>query len=510
MWISTTTQGCEECAKGGQAPSIQPVCRDEPNTTMEPVPVSLPYTRREFLRTAGGGLGGVALATLLASEGSAATDHAARARRVIQIFCPGGMSQVDTFDYKPELEKRAGKPFDPEGKLQFFASKPGNCQPSHWKFRQHGESGLWISDLFPKLAACIDDMAFIYSMHSKSALHGPACFMMNTGFTLPGFPSMGAWVTYGLGSESADLPAYVVLPDPRGLPPGGIINWGAGFLPAVHQATTLDPSNPEQPIADLYPPKNIAAVSPAADQAGLAFLQRLNRAHRADRRGNSELDARIKSYEMAARLQLSAPEAMDLRDESASVKTLYGLDHPEIGPFGRQCLLARRLAQRGVRFVQIYCGAENTTAKKIRPNWDSHEDVVRDHGYWGAVLDTGASALLQDLKQQGMLDDTLVICTTEFGRQPGAQGGSGKGRDHNAGAFTAWLAGGGIRGGIGFGATDELGFKAVESPTYCYDLHATALHLLGIDHTRLTFYHNGIERRLTDVHGHVIPQLLTG
>ena len=466
------------------------------------------FSRREFLKAAGGGLGGVALAAMLSSESHAQLHHAPKAKRVIQIFCPGGMSQVDTFDYKPELERRNGTPFAADGKLQFFASKPGNCRGSHWKFRQHGQAGLWLSDLFPRLAKCVDDMAFIYSMHSKTALHGPACFMMNTGFSLPGFPSMGSWVTYGLGSEADDLPAFVVLPDPRGLPPGGIINWGAGFLPAEHQATAISTTNPQQPIADLFPPADVTEVTPAADQAGLDFLQKLNRLHREPRGNNSELDARIKAYELAARLQLSAPEVTDLSHESHSIKELYKIDDAEIGPFGRQCLLARRLAQRGVRFVQIYCGAENTTAKKIRPNWDSHEDLTRDHGYWGAVLDTGASALLQDLKQQGMLDDTLVICTTEFGRQPASQGGSGKGRDHNAGAFTAWMAGGGIKGGVGYGATDELGYKAVEQPTYSYDLHATALHLLGVDHTRLTFYHNGIERRLTDVHGHVMKELL--
>ncbi len=470
--------------------------------------MSIRHSRRDFLQSAGGGLGGLALTAMLAGEGRAKLHHAPKAKRVIQIFCPGGMSQVDTFDYKPELEKRAGKPFDPDGTLQFFASKPGNCQGSHWKFRQRGESGLWVSDLFPKLAKCVDEMAFVYSMQSKTALHGPACFMMNTGFTLPGFPSMGSWVTYGLGSEADDLPAFVVLPDPRGLPPGGIINWGAGFLPAEYQATTLDTSNPTQVITDLFPPGDFAAATPDADRLGLEFLDQLNRIHREPRTSNSELDARIKAYEMAARLQLSAPEVTDLRDETAATQMLYDIDHPENGPFGRQCLLARRLVQRGVRFVQIYCGAENTTAKKIRPNWDSHEDLVRDHGYWGSVLDTGASALLKDLKRQGMLEDTLVICTTEFGRQPGAQGDEGKGRDHNAGAFTAWLAGGGIRGGLGYGATDELGFNAVQSPTYCYDLHATTLHLLGIDHTQLTYYHNGIQRRLTDVHGHVIQELL--
>lgn len=483
-------------------------------------------SRRDFLARVGGGFGLVPLGALLAFEnpargGSVDTSgrtrdsgrqpvphHPPRAKNVIQIFCPGGMSQVDTFDHKPELEKRNGKPFDPDGKLQFFASKPGNCRGSHWKFRQHGESGRWISDLFPRLAGCVDDMAFLYSMHSKSALHGPACFMMNTGFTLPGFPSMGAWVTYGLGSESDNLPSFVVLPDPRGLPPGGVINWGAGFLPATYQATTLSIENPGRPIRDLYPPDRFRDVVGIADRAGLEFLRKLNESHHASRPDNTELEARIKAYEMAARLQLSAPEAFNLRAESQQTRNHYGVDRPEIGSFGQQCLLARRLVERGVRFVQIYCGAENTTAKKIRPNWDSHENLPRDHGYWGAVLDNGAAALISDLKQRGMLDETLVICTTEFGRQPAAQGNAGIGRDHNAGAFTAWMAGGGIRGGIGYGATDDLGFKAIDKPTYCYDLHATALHLLGIDHTRLTWYHNGIPRRLTDVHGHVIHELI--
>ena len=251
--------------------------------------MSIRFSRRDLLQSAGGGLAGLALMAMLAGEGRAELHHAPKANRVIQIFCPGGMSQVDTFDYKPELEKRTGKPFDPDGTRQFFASKSGNCQGSHWKFRQHGESGLWMSDLFPKLASCVDDMAFNYSMHSKTALHGPACFMMNTGFALPGFPSMGSWVTYGLGSEADDLPAFVVLPDPRGLPPGGIINWGAGFLPAEHQATTLDTSNPTQPIADLFPPRDFAAANPEADRAGLAILEQLSRIHREPRTANSEL-----------------------------------------------------------------------------------------------------------------------------------------------------------------------------------------------------------------------------
>lgn len=467
----------------------------------------MPDTRRNFLHS----LSGAAFASLLHRDAAAASPlapkgghHTAKARAVIQIFCPGGLSHVDTWDYKPELEKRQGKPFDPDGKLQFFASKPGNCQPSWWKFRQHGECGRWMSDLFPKLAAKVDDMAFIHSMQSKTALHGPAMFMANSGFILPGFPSMGAWVTYGLGSLSEDLPAFVVLPDPRGLPPGGVLNWGAGFLPAIHQGTVIATDAEKPPIADLFPPKGYIEGS---EQKGREFLQVLNRTHAAARRENSELEARMAAYELAARLQLSAPEATNVSGESEATKKLYQLDHEDIGPFGRQCLLARRMVERGVRFVQLFCGAENTTAKKIRPNWDSHEDLVRDHGYWGPILDAGAAALLTDLKSRGLLESTLVICTTEFGRQPAAQG-AGKGRDHNPGAFTAWMAGGGIRGGTAYGTTDDLGFKAAEHPAYCYDLHATALHLLGLDHEKLSYYHNGIQRRLTDVHGHVIRDIV--
>ena len=314
---------------------------------------------------------------------------------------------------------------------------------------------------------------------------------------------MGAWVTYELGSEADNLPGYVVLPDPRGLPPGGVLNWGAGFLPAKQQGTPMQTAADKPPLADLFAPDEFKSNPRDANLISL-----LNRRHAVGRPGNSELEARIKAYEMAAKLQLSAPEATAITGESKATQKLYQLADEDIGPFGRQCLLARRLVERGVRFVQIFCGAENTTARKIRPNWDSHEDLPRDHGYWGRVLDGGAAALLKDLKVRGLLDETLVICTTEFGRQPAAQGNKGQGRDHNAGAFTAWLAGGGIRGGTSYGATDELGWKAAVNPTYSYDFHATALHLLGIDHERLSFYHNGIQRRLTDVHGHVIKELI--
>ncbi|TXT32980.1 MAG: hypothetical protein FD138_1991 [Planctomycetota bacterium] len=476
-------------------------------------------TRREFLWETGGGFGGVALASMLANEGLLASENsatanplasrkahfAAKATNVIQIFCPGGLSHVDTWDHKPELERRHGEPFDAELGKQTFAGIGGNYGKSFWKFRPHGECGRQISDLFPRLASHVDEMAFIHSMQSKSALHGPAMFMANSGFIRPGFPSMGAWVTYGLGSESENLPAFVVLPDTRGLPPGGLANWSAGFLPAVHQGTVIETSAERPPIADLFPPAD-RAVSPDAERDGREFLRTLNVAH-ANRRGDSLLEARITAYELAARLQMSAPEAVDLSSETAVTLKPYELDDVDVGPFGRQCLLARRLVERGVRFVQIFCGAENTSSKKIRPNWDSHEDIVRDHGYWGRVLDTGASALIADLKQRGLLDSTLIICTSEFGRQPFMQGAQ-KGRDHNPGVFTAWLAGGGIKGGTSYGSSDDLGWQAAEHPCYSYDLHATALHLLGLDHERLSFYHNGIARRLTDVHGHVIREIL--
>lgn len=476
-------------------------------------------SRREFLWNAAGGLGGIALAAILRDEGLLAAESrplknplaskpphfVPKAKGVIQIFCPGGLSHVDTWDYKPGLEERHGQPFDPELGKQTFAGVAGNYAKSFWPFRQHGQCGRWMSDLFPRLSGHVDDMAFIYSMQSKSALHGPAMFMANSGFIRPGFPSMGAWVTYGLGSESDNLPAFVVLPDPRGLPPGGLGNWAAGFLPAVHQGTVLETSTQKPPIADLFPA--MEQILPAeAEQSGRDFLRFLNTTH-AQSRADSLLEARIASYELAARLQISAPEAVDVSRETAATLQPYDLEDPDVGPFGRQCLLARRLVERGVRFVQIFCGAENTSSKKIRPNWDSHEDILRDHGYWGRILDTGASALLADLKQRGLLESTLIVCTSEFGRQPFMQG-TQKGRDHNPGVFTAWLAGGGIKGGTSYGTSDEVGFKAAENPSYSYDLHATALYLLGLDHEKLSFYHNGIQRRLTDVHGHVIREIL--
>jgi hypothetical protein len=467
--------------------------------------------RRNFLWQLGGGLGGIALAQLLTDQGLlAATADASRpgpqapakAKRVVQLFMSGAASQCDLFDYKPELIKRDGQPFDPGEKVELFQSSPGACMKSPWQWSQHGQCGKWMSGLVPHLAECVDDMAFIHSMVSKSNVHGPATFMQNTGFVLPGFPSMGAWVSYGLGNINDNLPTFVVLPDARGFAPNGPGNWSAGFLPAAHQGTMVRPSA-KNPIADLNPPAAADFITRESEAAGLELLRELNSEHLATREGDSRLDARIASYELAARLQLSAPEVLDLSDETASTLALYGLDQPLTEDFGRNCLVARRLLERGVRFVQVWSGADNGFPRR---NWDSHEDIAKDHGDMGGSMDRPAAALLKDLRSRGLLDDTLVIWTTEFGRMPCSQGS--KGRDHDPFTFTSWMAGGGVKGGVSYGESDEWSYKAVVNPTYCYDQHATVLRLLGIDHEKLTFRHNGIDRRLTDVHGKVIGELI--
>lgn len=427
--------------------------------------------------------------------------HKPRAKRVVQLFMSGAASQCDTFDYKPELIKRRGEKFDPGGKVELFQSAPGVVMPSPWEWKRYGKSGRWVSGLFPHLAECVDDMAFLYAMVAKSNVHGPATFMQNTGFVLPGFPSMGAWLSYGLGSLNENLPTFVVLPDNRGVPPNGPANWGAGFLPATHQGTVVK-AGAKTPIYDLFPPER-PYLTPQSERESQALLQKLNKEHQATRPGDTRLSARLQSYALAARLQLSAPEVLDIAGESPETRRLYGVDDPITADLGRRCLTARRLLERGVRFVQIWSGADNGFPRR---NWDSHEDLARDHGMLGAELDRPAAALLKDLKARGLLDDTIVIWTTEFGRMPCSQGG--KGRDHNPAAFTSWMAGGGIKGGASYGESDEWSFRAAVNPTYCYDQHATVLHLLGIDHKRLSFRHNGIDRRLTDVHGNVITELL--
>jgi len=472
--------------------------------------------RREMLWQTGG-LGGIALAYLLGSEGALADTvaygkgrpefhgglhHIAKAKRVVQLFMSGAASQCDTFDYKPELIRRNGGKFDPGGKIELFQSAPGNVMRSPWDWSRHGRSGRWVSSLLPNLAGCVDEMAFLYAMVSKSNVHGPATFMQNTGFVLPGFPSAGAWISYGLGSMNDDLPAFVVLPDSRGVPPNGPANWGAGFLPASTQGTAIR-VGAAQPIHDLFPSQE-AEITRGSEKDGLDLLTRLNGAHASSHPDDSRLSARIMSYELAAKMQLSAPAVLEVGGESEATRKLYGLDNSVTAEFGGRCLIARRLLERGVRFVQVWSGADNGFPRR---NWDSHEDLARDHGDMGTSMDRGAAGLIHDLKSRGMLDDTIVIWTTEFGRMACSQGG--KGRDHNPNTFTSWLAGGGIKGGSSYGESDEWSYKAAVNPTYCYDLHATVLHLLGIDHKRLTYRNNGINRRLTDVHGEVIKEIIS-
>ncbi len=462
-------------------------------------------TRRNFLWNAGGGLGGIALAQLMTEEGllaQAGQHHPAKAKRVVQLFMSGAASQCDTFDYKPLLLKRSGEAWDPGEKVELFQSNPGLVMKSPWAWKQYGRCGRWMSGLVPHIASCADDIAFVHSMISKSNVHGPATFMQNTGFILPGYPSAGAWVSYALGTLNQNLPVFVVLPDPRGFAPNGPANWSPGFLPAAHQGTMIRVGTPH-PIYDLFPPESAKFITRESEAEGLDLLAKLNRAHMETREGDSRLDARIASYEMAASLQLSAPEVLDVSAEPEATKKLYGMDREITADMGRRCLTARRLLERGVRFVQIWSGADNGFPRR---NWDSHEDIARDHGDMGTSMDQPVAGLIQDLKARGLLEDTIVHWTTEFGRMPCSQGS--KGRDHNPFAFTTWLAGGGIKGGVAYGATDDWSYKAVQKPTYCYDVHATILHLLGIDHTRLAFRHNGIDRRLTDVHGEVIRELL--
>jgi len=441
--------------------------------------------------------------------------HHSKAKRVIQLFMAGAASHVDLFDHKAELEKRNGQPWDPGEKVELFQNGHGATFASPWKFQPYGDTGKMLSKVVAPLGHVVDDLAFVHNVVGKTGVHSTATLLQSTGFQLPGFPGMGAWVSYALGSLNDNLPTFVVLPDHRGFPSNGQKNWDSAFLPAQHQGTIIRPGA-ETPIEDLFAAKN-GFTSSAGDTAGLDVLASLNRRHAESRTGDSRLEARIRSYELAAKMQLAAPEALNVNGEPQHILKLYGLDHgqsgwpseinapEEIAHFGLKCLVARRLLERGVRFIQIWSGNDNSFPRR---NWDSHEDIARDHGPLALGMATGAAALIQDLKQRGMLDDTLILWTTEFGRMPCAQ--SGKGRDHNPFVFTNWLAGGGIRGGMTHGPSDEWGYKPLdrEHPTQVYDIHATMLHLLGIDHTQLTFRHNGIDRRLTDVHGHVIPELL--
>lgn len=467
--------------------------------------------RRDFLWRIGGGLGGVALAQLLGREqllaqaghvghaaGADGLHHRAKAKRVVQLFMNGGVSQCDTFDYKPELQKRHGKPFDPGERVESVtgshAGFPILGSPFEWK--QHGESGRWVSSVFPHLAQRVDDLAFLMSMTSKTNVHGPGSYLMNTGFLLPGFPCMGAWITYGLGVSSDDLPSFVVLPDPRGLPYNNLGNFSSGFLPVANQGVVIK-ATAKTPVHDLAPPPGPAGES---EPELRALLAKQDRAYAQRDPADSRLEARIAAYEMAARMQLSVPALFDLAGESAATRALYGLDEKPTEEFGTRCLLARRMLERGVRFVQLWSGPAGAVG-----NWDNHADVAKELPAIAVTVDRPIAGLLADLKSRGMLDDTLVVFSTEFGRQPFSQQSAG--RDHNGGTFVSWLAGAGIKAGVSYGESDEWGWRS-RVPTWGYDLNATILHLLGIDHAKLTFKHNGSNRRLTDVHGEVIDDVL--
>ena len=468
-------------------------------------------TRREFLWEAGSAFTSVALAGLLIADGFLAQqsvaadgvtalektigakvpDFAPKATAVIFLFMYGGPSQVDTFDYKPKLYGLDGQTIAIETKGRGGSKREGRVVGPKWKFKQYGECGKWVSDLFPNVATCVDDIAFIHSMTADSPLHGSAMLQMNSGRILSGSPALGSWINYGLGTVNQNLPGFVVMLDKTGGPISGAKNWSSGYMPATHQGTVIRSAG--TPILDLAPPEG---MSRRAQRRLLDQLGRYNERHREKRADNSELAARIESYELAYRMQQHAPEAVDLSLETAATKALYGLDRERTNDFGRKCLLARRLVERGVRFIQIYSGGNHDDN-----NWDAHGDLVKNHEYHAGNTDLPVAGLLKDLKQRGMLDSTLVIWGGEFGRQPTAEYAKGTGRDHNANGFTMWLAGGGIKGGVSVGETDELGNRAVTDRFHVKRLHATILHQLGLDPNALSYFYAGLDQKLVGVEG---------
>ncbi len=498
-------------------------------TSIRQIPRPRLMDRRNFLGHTAHGLSGIALASILQSEGLLADEKAIddqrlvgapridpsspfaarpghfapKAKNVLMIFCSGACSQLDTFDFKPELIKRHGEPMPGGDSLVTFQGKQGNLTKSPWEFKPRGECGKMISDLVPLIGEMADDLCFIHSLTGKTNTHGPGENFMSTGFTLDGFPSAGAWITWALGTDNQELPAYVAIPDPRGTPQSSVNNWGSGFLPAAFQGTDF---NATAPLRNLQIPQG---VSPGTDKATRDFVQQLNRRHLAEFPGDSELAARISSYELAARMQLSVPQVTDLSTESAATLTMYGADDSSNklkAAYARNCILARRLVEQGVRFVQLFNGAYQTGGEGVS-NWDGHKQLKEQYSLHGPVLDQPTAALLRDLKQRGLMKDTLVVWCTEFGRMPTFQAGA-SGRDHNPAGFTAWLAGAGVKAPYTYGATDEFGYKAIEKVATVYDFYATIMHCLGIDHERLTYYHNGIQRRLTDVHGDVLSEIV--
>lgn len=476
-------------------------------------------SRRGFLADAYTGLAGIDLSSLLLSdvfghrvafaEGTGpdptriGQPHLVpKATRVLQIFCPGAASHMDLWEHKPSLDKYHDQPLPGEESLVSFQGKNGPLMRSPWPFARAGASGKMISTLLPNMVRHVDDIAFIHSMTSKTNTHGPGCVFMNTGQATEGFPSAGAWFSFAMGSENENLPAYVSIPDIRGEPPNGKANWSNGFLPAQNQGVVMAA---HQAVRNLDLPGD---VSHSEEHATREFLQRLNEEHAEAHPGNSELQARMAAYELAARMQLSAPEVGDLDAEPESIHTLYGASDsdPLKAAYARNCILARRLLERGVRYVNLYCGSRASGVDGLL-NWDAHKTLKTDYERHCPIFDQPTAALLSDLKQRGLLDETLVLWTTEFGRMPTHQEGT-TGRDHNPDGFTCWMMGAGIKGGMSFGATDEFGRRAVVDPVTVWDYYATVLHLLGFDHTRLTYYYNGLNRRLTDVHGNVIAGIL--
>ncbi|MFO0940214.1 MAG: DUF1501 domain-containing protein [Pirellulales bacterium] len=477
--------------------------------------------RRSFLQNCATALGSMALVEMLSKENLVAQDgtkHSspvinpakpfaprpahfeAKAKNVVVIFCAGAVSQLETWDYKPELIKWDDQPL-PGGPAVTFQGPAGNLARPQYSFRQRGQTGKWVSDMIPHLAELTDDIAFVHSLTSKSNTHGPAENFLSTGFVLDGFPSLGSWVTYALGSENQNLPAYVAIPDPRGVPQNGSNNWGAGFLPAAFQGTTL---SSKQPVRNLVPPQEISID---ADQATRQLLSVMNLRHQLENPDDEKLAARIASYELAARMQLSVPEIYDLSTEPEHVMNMYGANDSKNADkqgFAKNCIIARRLIERGVRFVQLFNGAYASGGKL---NWDGHNALKEQYDVHAEVLDQPAAALIRDLRQRGLLENTLVVWCTEFGRMPFFQKGA-KGRDHNPDGFTCWLMGAGVKPGVSHGKTDDFGQRAVEDIHPLYHFNATILHLLGLDFDKLSYEHNGIQRRLTNVEGKVIRELL--
>ncbi len=465
------------------------------------------YSRRELLGRLGGGIAGLGFADLLARQGLLAASRSplapkapqleAKVKAMISIFCYGGVSQVDTFDPKPELGRRQGEAMTGVGEIRTVMGNPGGLMPSPWSFRKYGQCGMDISELFPHVAGHADDIALIRSMHAISPAHGPALFQMNTGSILAGHPSVGSWVTYGLGSENENLPGFIVFTDYRGGPINGAPNWSSGYMPAAYQGTPFRPAG--DPIVDLQPPRSRGRDE---QRKWLSLVERLNEKHLERNPADTELAARIHSYELAFRMQTHATDAIDIAKESAATRKLYGVDQQPTEYFGRQALMARRLVERGVRYVQIFSGGGN-----FEPSWDAHWDLKGNHDLHAAETDRPIAALIQDLKGRGLFDSTLIVWHGEFGRLPISERMDG--RDHNAHGFSLWMAGGGVRGGTIVGSTDQYGYRAVENRKSVYDFHATILRLFGLDHEKLSYRFMGRDMRLTDVHGHVIDEVLT-